>query len=170
MNQNVRSLLGIGLISVALINPSLSLPKLNIASWLESFKTPNETVVRPRPDGRYEPMTSPMIAELRKDKAAANKLAAMYESFARNLVPDKELIKNSGQLRNAHIKMGTAMFHGELSGKFPKTADIVDNAVALALGQTKSNTGYPNIKITDENRTELVKMFNTLSWAASEAK
>lgn len=157
MNENLRSFLGIGLIILALINPEIpSLPSFD--GFIPSVSKDEDNLPT---DSKYKSMASPVRSELDRDAAASFK--AMANSFAKNIVADSSLIKSSGQLREAWIRMGQAMFHGQYKGRFPTSANTVDEMIGAALGQTKGKDGWPNVPLTESSRGELVKMFASLA-------
>lgn len=160
MNETIRSYLGIGLVIFALIQPSLDFPSLSSLGLPNIFNGGSVDPTLPT-DSRYKEMARPVSREL--DSEAAAKFKAMATSFAKNIVADSNLIKSSGQLREAWIRMGQAMFHGQYKGRFPQSAGTVDEMIAAALGQKKEKDGWPNTPIKDAERGELSKMFASLA-------
>ena len=175
MNDKLRMFIAIGLLAFAFLQPDVHMGQLSnfdISDWFRNLFRPTQSNVDTLNFVAYDEFKSlvaPITQDLKKDSTDALCLAAMYKAFGTSVILDKVLLKTSGQVREANIRMGSAMLRGALKGKYPTTANAVDETIATALGQKKSAEGYNNVPLTEQSRQSLNHAFETIAWAASQA-
>lgn len=117
--------------------------------------TPNPEPI-PDPDEPSVEMKS-IVASVEPIEDA--ELAQFYADFADLVARDSDVLKNTGHIREAHIRSGKLMFQGTgIKGKYPALAEKIDSAIQTAIG-------VENVNLTPELRARTVQVLKALSWA-----
>jgi hypothetical protein len=94
------------------------------------------------------------VAEYRNEK-----LAIFYAEFADLIERDDEIIRSTGDIREAHIRAGRLAYQRTgMQSETPGLGAKVDAAIAEAIG-------IQNRPLTPEIRSQAVEVFRALSWA-----
>lgn len=106
---------------------------------------------------------SPLAAFLVGQRTDALRLAAFYRAFAEVLDRERDLIRDTSQLRQAHGRAGKLLFEQELAGKYPGLAAAIDRLLQARLGLEVRS-------LTPEVRSQAVAAFSEIAASCEEVR
>lgn len=121
---------------------------------------PDTPVVVPvdEPSLQYQDMVRDIVAiDIKKEHADV--IAPFFAEVASVIETDPGFLKTTGQFRDFNVMAGQLHFAGtEIKGAYPTLGQSVDAAIIAAIGRE-------NVPLTDEKRSNLVKILEAISWS-----